>query len=66
MKGISIQGEKVTLRLTSQQRQFLEDKSEKASIDLRKNVSMSVVVRALIQREMEHDALEGKVWEDNL
>ena len=64
MREMTQQGVRVTLRLTPQQREFLEDKSEKVSIELRKNVSMSVIVRALIQREMEHDALEDRVWED--
>ena len=48
------------------QLEFLEKLAEKKTIQFKKRVSKTSIIRALIQRERDNLEYKEKVWEDDL
>lgn len=56
--------EMLRVRLTKQQKKFLERKAQEQTKMLKREVSTAMVLRALIQRQIDIDSEEEKIWDD--
>lgn len=59
-------GEAVLIRFSKEQRAFIENMAAKKSRELGITITKSSIVRALINREIDIQSEEEKVWDEEL
>jgi len=61
--GLKIYTEVVSFKVAEAQRTWLENKALEQTQRLGREVTMTMVLRALIQRQMDYDEERDKVWD---
>lgn len=58
--------EVISIKVTPEQREWLENKALEQTRKLGKEVTQTMVLRALIQKQMDLDEEKKKVWDDEI
>ena len=58
--------EVISFKVCEEQRTWLENKAIEQTRNLGKEVTMTMVLRALIQRQLDYDKEKLRIWEDEV